>query len=213
MSNLGKRILSAFVEVSDDKKKDAEKPAEPTTHHSTPTLPVSNSYTVPVNPSASSKFKDYFDKLFKEANIPGPDYFEFSKMVEVMQSIADEKLRYTTAFAGLNVQGLDKPKLLSTAEQYLQVLDTDAANFHSSVDAALQEKVHEKKRLMEEKSQRIAQLTQEISTLQNEQVVLQNEIKENEEKIEANTGGYKYESEVMKNRIVADIEKIKRFIP
>jgi peptidoglycan hydrolase CwlO-like protein len=133
-------------------------------------------------------------------------------MIEAMQAVPDEQVRYLTAFAGLSVQGLDKQKLLSTAAQYLQLLETDATNFHSSVDAALQEKVHEKKRQMEEKDKRIQQLTQEISALQNELLNLQSEIKENEAKIEANTGGYQNESEAMKSRINWDIEKIKRYI-
>jgi hypothetical protein len=216
MANLGKKILSAFVEVSDDKKPEAEKPAEATQSFQPKPQPAStftstsanSSYASPVN----SKFRDYFEKLFREANIPGPDYFEFSKMIEAMQALPDEQVRYTTAFAGLSVQGLDKQKLLSTAAQYLHMLETDATNFHNTVDAALQEKVHEKKRQMEEKEKRIQQLAQEISTLQNELLNLQGEIKENEAKIEANTGGYKYESEAMKNRINTDMEKIKRYI-
>lgn len=216
MANLGKKILSAFVEVSDDKKPEADKP--PATQGLSKVTPepvpaftsttVQNSYASPVN----SKFAAYFEKLFMEANIPGPDYFEFSKMIAVMQAVPDEQVRYITAFAGLSVQGLDKQKLLSTAAQYLQLLETDATNFHSSVDAALQEKVHEKKKLMEEKEKRIQQLTQEISALQNELLNLQSELKENEARIEANTGGYKNESEAMKNRIARDMEKIKRYI-
>jgi len=220
MPNLGKRILSAFVEVSDDKKKDAEKPpaasAVPQYMPKSVPEPLPTSTNTTVNnsyaSSASSKFAAYFEKLFSEANIPGPDYFEFSKMIDVMQAVPDEQVRYITAFAGLSVQGLDKQKLLSTAAQYLQLLDTDATNFHSTVDAALQEKVYEKKKLMEDKENRIQQLTQEISALQNELLNLQSEIKENEAKIEANTGGYKNESEAMKNRIARDMEKIKRYI-
>jgi hypothetical protein len=216
MANIVKKILSAFVEVSDDKKKDAEKPpsteympkAMPEPLHTFTNTTVNNSYAA----SASSKFAAYFEKLFSEANIPGPDYFEFSKMIDVMQAVPDEQVRYITAFAGLSVQGLDKEKLLSTAAQYLQLLDADATNFHSTVDAALQEKVYEKKKLMEDKGNRIQQLTQEISALQNELLNLQSEIKENEAKIEANTGGYKNESEAMKNRIARDMEKIKRYI-
>lgn len=216
MANFGKKLLSAFVEVNDDKKKEAEKP--PSTEYMPKVEPLplptftsataQNSYASPVN----SKFAAYFEKLFMEANIPGPDYYEFSKMIEVMQAIPDEQVRYITAFAGLSVQGLDKQKLLSTAAQYLQLMETDATNFHSTVDAALQEKVYEKKKLMTDKENRIQQLTQEISALQNELLNLQSEIKDNEAKIEANTGGYKNESEAMKNRINHDMEKIKRYI-
>jgi hypothetical protein len=217
MANLGKKILSAFVEVNDDNKPETEKqPANkegmPKTQEPAPSFTsttATNSYTTQVN---SSKFKDYFEKLFREANLPGPDYFEYSKMLEAMQAVPDEQVRFITAFAGLSVQGLDKQKLLSTAGQYLQMLETDAQNFHSSVDAALQEKVVEKKRLMEEKEKRIQQLMQEISALQNDLLNTQAEIKENEAKIEANTGGYKYESEAIKNRIARDIEKIKTYI-
>jgi len=172
-------------------------------------LPVSNcSHT----PTVDEKFQQYFDKLFNEANIPGPDYFEFSKMTEAMHSIPNETARYTAAFAGLAVQGLDKQKLLSTARQYLQVLETDTAHFNTTVDAALQEKVHGKKNEVEEKNRRIQQLAQEISELQNQVALLLNEIKDNEDKIEASTGGYKAASKAMKNKILSDIQKIQQHI-
>jgi hypothetical protein len=206
MASLGKKILSAFVVVADEKKQVEEKQPE-SKPLPAPRKPVMNS-AAPV----SNRFRDYFDKLFTEANIAGPDYFEFSKMIEAMHSIPDEKARYSAAFAGLQVQGLDKGKLLSTAEQYVQVLHTDAVNFHSTVDAALQEKVHQKKQEMEEKNKRIQQLSQEISDLQNQLTVLQQEVAENEAKIEASTGSYKVESEYMKERILSDIQKIKQYI-
>lgn len=206
MASLGKKILSAFIEVSDNKKPVEEKQPVEQKIFTAPKTTTGN--TGPV----SSKFKDYFNKLFTEANIAGPDYFEFSKMIEAMQSIPDEKARYAAAFAGLQVQGLDRQKLLSTAEQYVQVLNTDAASFLSTVDAALQEKVHHKKQEAEEKNKRIQQLSQEINELQSQITSLQQEIAENEEKIESNTGSYKVESEVMKHRILSDIEKIKQYI-
>lgn len=208
MANLGKKILSAFVEVSDDKKPAAEKPATPLPATFYTNTTANNNYTA----AGNSKFKEHFEKLLKEANIQGPGYYEFSKMIDAMQAVPDEQVRYLTAFAGLSVQGLNKQKLLTTASQYLQVLDTDAASFHSTVDAAIQEKVHEKKRLTEEKEKRIQQLMQEISMLQTDILNLQHEIRENEAKIEANMGGYKYESEAMKDRIDRHMEKIKSYI-
>jgi hypothetical protein len=205
MANIGKKILSAFIEIKDDEKKESEKiPEQAPVYKQEPV--TERSYQV------DDKFKQYFDKLFRESNIPGPDYFEFNKMTEAMQNIPDETARYTAAFAGLSVQGLDKQKLLSTAEQYIRLLETDASNFLSTVDAALKEKVHQKKVEADEKSKRIEQLSQEIQALQEKVLALQQEINENEEKIETNTGGYKVASEQMKKRIFSDIEKIKRYI-
>jgi len=210
MASFGKKILSAFVEVTDEEKP-VTKPEE-TKQYSTA---VDTGQTLPkrqTNTSTTEKFKQYFDQLFKDANLPGPDYFEFTKMTEAMISIPDEKARYSVAFAGLNVQGLDKEKLLQTAAEYLKILDADAHNFDSTVDAALKEKVQGKQQEMETKQKRIAEISREITDLQNQIQVLQHEVKENEEKIESNTGGYKTASESMKRKILYDIERIKQHI-
>jgi hypothetical protein len=200
--NIGKKILSAFVEVSEDTK-----PPNATE------VVTGTTQVVHYQPGAdTSKFKQYFNKLFDEANIQGPDYYEFSKMIEAMTVIPDEKARYLAAFAGLSVQGLDKVRLLSTATQYLQVLETDASNFNNTIDATLHEKVLSKKQEIEEKSKRIQQLSQEMADLQNKIAVLQNEIKENEEKIENNSAGYQRELVNMKNKIQSDMGKIKQHI-
>src|SRR5690349_21836851 len=118
MAGIGKKILGAFVELKDEDEEKTEPQAEYV-------QPAQSTVNVP-EISASEKFKNYFDKLFKDSNTPGPDYFEFSKMVEAMSAIPDEKTKYLTAFAGLSIQGLDKKKLLDTADHYLQVLDSDA---------------------------------------------------------------------------------------
>ena len=206
MASIGKRILSAFVEV-----KEEEKSSPVDSQNETPVYTATTTKTYqPVE--RNERFVQYFEKLFREANLPGPDYFEFSKMIEAMNSIPDEKARYTAAFAGLSVQGLDKAKLLSTATEYLRMLNADAANFGSTVDAALQEKVFLKKKEMGEKTTRIELLSREIDELKRQIELLQHEIRENEEKIESNSGSYKTESETMKSRIERDIEKIKQHI-
>jgi len=210
MASLGKKILSAFVEVTDEETP-VTKPEE-TKQYSTA---VDSGHTLPkrqTDNNTTEKFKQYFDQLFKDTNLPGPDYFEFTKMTEAMITIPDEKARYSAAFAGLNVQGLDKQKLLQTATEYLKIIDTDANNFDSTVDAALKEKVQGKQQEIEAKQKRIAEISREITDLQNQIQVLQHEVKENEEKIESNTGGYKAASENMKQKILYDIERIKQHI-
>ncbi|HEX9512406.1 MAG TPA: hypothetical protein VF939_18065 [Puia sp.] len=231
MAGLGRKILSAFLEVTPTPPKTTENPesdsgtgnpsketksspqkTENYAHSSPPVRPVSVNQGPDPAPPADSRFSEYFDKLFSEANIPGPDYYEFSKMIEAMQAIANEQSRYYAAYAGLYAQGVDKDKLLSTAGEYLRILETDAQQFQTTADTAMQEKVQSKKAEESEKSERIQALSREISDLQNQIAALQKEIKENEEKIEASTGGYRTENARRAARIQADIEKIKHYL-
>jgi hypothetical protein len=230
MSKLGKKILSAFIETTEERE--GQSPDIGSADHLTPAAGRAEGYGHPAArgqvSSGSSwpgnqqpgndasegdgRFTGYFDKLFSEANLPGPDYFEFSKMTEAMQSIPDEQARFQATYAGLQVQGLDKQKLLSTADEYLRMLETDAGNFRATVDQAMKEKVHGRAASMREKNDRIRSLTQEISDLQSQVLALQAEIKDNEEKIGASAGGYTAECGNRKARLLADIEKIKQFI-
>ncbi|HVU97454.1 MAG TPA: hypothetical protein VHE34_19660 [Puia sp.] len=202
MANIGKKILSAFVDVGEEK---APAPL--------PAAPVPTAAATPVNPAAGDqRFAGYFDKLFSDTNIPGPDYYEFARMIVAMQAIADERARYAAAFAGLQVQGLDKEKLLSTANEYLRVLTTDADQFQKTVDTAMQEKVRRRSTEAEEKSRRIEALSKEIGELQQQIGALQKEVAEAKEKLDVSSSGYTAESERRKQQILADIEKIKQFI-
>ncbi|MCU7549337.1 hypothetical protein OCK74_09445 [Chitinophagaceae bacterium LB-8] len=204
MASIGKKILSAFVEVTEE--------AKPVTSEEKTFTPVNNAATKPMNTANSSKFKEHFDQLFKEAEIQGPDYFEFAKMIEAMHCIPDEATRYNAAFAGLTVQGLNKQHLLSTTKQYLVLLDEDAENFNATIDTTLQEKVQTRKQEIETKSRRIQQLSQELASLQQEIALMGQEVKEQEEKIQNNTNNYKTELEKIKSNILQDIEKIKQYI-
>ena len=190
---------------------DGEKKAPESNGNGQPTYPA-----IPAAPATSTpadrRFSEYFDNLFKEANIPGPDYYEFARMIVAMQTISDERARYTAAFAGLQVQGLDKEKLLSTAAEYLRVLSADADRFGSTVETALQEKVHSRTTEAEEKNKRIQALSQEILELQNQIGTMQNEIREAQSKLDANSNAYAAESERRKQLIQGDIERINNYI-
>jgi predicted nucleic acid-binding Zn-ribbon protein len=133
-------------------------------------------------------------------------------MVAALKAVPDEFSRYCAAFAGLQVQGLTRDRLLSTADEYLKVLETDAAHFHSTVEAALQEKVQDKKAQAEEMFARIGALSKEIDDLQSQITTLQAGIRDSEQKITARSGDYSAESTSRQQEIAGDIEKIKQYI-
>lgn len=209
MSGFGKKILGAFVELKDEKKEEEE---DASLINPTPAREANFSSPTSSAVSSSDKFKQYFEKLFQESNVPGPDYFEFSKMVEAMSAIPDEKTKYLTAFAGLSIQGLDKKKLLETASHYLGLIDADAKNFTVMVSKTLHEKVTEKKKEMEDKTKRIQDLNREIAELSSGLQAISNEVKENEEKINANAASYQAEMIFLKDRISQDAQKINQYI-
>jgi hypothetical protein len=227
MTRIGKRILSAFVDVGEDPP--ASTSAVETAAAadiSTTTAPgamtasgattasgaVTASGATTVNAATEQRFAAYFDKLFGDANIPGPDYYEFARMIGAMQMIADDRARYAAAFAGLQVQGLDKEKLLTTANEYLRVLSTDADQFRKTVDTALQEKVHRRNAEAEEKSRRIQALSQEILDLQQQIGALKQEIAESREKLDVSSNGYAAESDRRRQQVLVDIERIKQYL-
>jgi hypothetical protein len=205
MSSIGKKFLSAFVEVTDDKKSEAITVEEPAVK---PSFVENRQQASDIN----SRFTEYFNKLFAEANLPGPDYYEFSKMTEAMQGISDEKARYCAAYAGLQVQGLDKQKLLQSVQEYQQLLDADAIAFNNTVNTALQEKVTAKKEAIEKAKNEMQQLSQQILQLQQQITTLTDEIAGNEAKLESSKSGYTSTLQSFHAKLAGDIEKIKQYI-
>lgn len=201
MPSLGKKILSAFIELDDANTQDKEPAPQPIYVPS-----------VHVSQDISNKFSEHFNRLFPEANLPGPGYYEFSKMTEAMQTIADEKARFCAAFAGLQVQGLDKQKLLSSTQEYLQILDADATAFHNTINTTFVDKVERRRNEVNEAQVRIQQLSQEIVTLQQQIALLTKEIAENETKIDTSAAGYTTAMAASRNKLLQDIEKIKQHI-
>ena len=201
MASIGKKIISAFLEVDEQKE-----PPAPPENHAQPDDPVQP------QDRSDDRFAGHFDKLLTEANIPGPDYFEFARMIAVMQAIPDEAARYDAAFAGLQVQGVNKQRLLDTAAEYLRILSADAGQFQATVDASYQEKVHGKEAEAEEKAARIRALSQEIAQLQQQISSLQEETRISKEKLSGSTTAYAAESNRRQQEIRHDIDKINQYI-
>lgn len=162
------------------------------------------------------KFEKYFEQLFEKSNMPGPDYFEFWKMMETLEAhIPDERARITATFSALSVQGLKKETLISTANQYIQIIQTDKQQFEKALNEKVtvevkqrQQKLAESEALIASHSQTIQRLTNEIAEAQALIGKLKTEVIEEENKVRRNSNGYNIACDAMMKKISTDITKI-----
>jgi hypothetical protein len=179
---------------------------------------VSVSPTVTVNSDDTQKFMQHFDELFDQANLPGPDYYEFAKMCQAMSALPDDT-KFTAAFSGLQVQGLTKIKLLESAQHYIAIIDQDAAKFNTAIDQKIladvkqkRDDIEKKKKALADKVQLIAQLQAELANDNNEIATLTSDADEQERKATEKGAIYKQACQMKKDQISGDLNKINTHI-
>ncbi|GAB4094330.1 zinc ribbon domain-containing protein [Flaviaesturariibacter terrae] len=197
--NIGKKILSALVEM----------PEEPRPANAPPTNV--NAQTK-ADSAELDKFRRHFAHLLDEANLPGPDYYEFARMTAAMNMLPEEGARYQAAFAGLQVQGLNKQRLVESAQQYLHLLEEDAQRFIASLASAATEKVEARETELEAQQRRIAELSAELASLQDRISTLKAEIEANSGKLEGARTAYQLVLSEEQARIRQHLEKIQKHI-
>ncbi len=218
MASLFRKALRLFVILDEPEEK-----AAPTSGSAVfkPSAPASSSKAQPTLSAADlDKYERHFEQLFEQANLPGPDYFEFWRTLEALEEhIPDEAARMKAAFASLQVQGLDKAKLLSTAAQYREVVLQDKASFETvlqrkaSAEIAERQGEWENLRQQNESRQRqIAQLQQEMAAAAERMEQLQREIEQEKVKLTQVQQGYLTACEAMVAKINADIERIQQIL-
>lgn len=209
-------FLDNFFEIEKKDKKQEVTPSVPSISNVTNT---STNYTPSQVPSQDlDKFTQHFEELFDKANLQGPDYYEFAKMLQAMPNLADD-VKFTAAFSALKVQGLTKQKLIETAGTYIQVIDEDAKQFSSVLDSKVVGEINKRKQSLEEKKKLIEQKNDLIKKLQEELVndnadvtTMSIEIANDEKKFTDKTAVYKIACDNKKQIIKTDIEKINTYI-
>ena len=220
MSEFIKKALGMFVEFDDNSTQPAQgntsnRPAGPTSQPAKQVV-----YNGTLSQQDIDKFTKHFNDLFDRSNLAGPDYYEFSKMMHLLESqIPDENTRIATVFASLSIQGLTKEKILSTAAQYSSIIENDKAQFEKAAaeKAAVdiegrKAKVDALEKKIADNSDMIRKLTQEITESQSEIGTLKNEIVAEDTKISASKGSFIIAYQAMYNKINTDIQKINTII-
>lgn len=215
-----KKVLNFFVEFD-------EKPAEtpkPSTARPQSIIPAVSTpvQTTPVSLSGSQeqieKFNQHFNELWDSLNLPGPDYFEFIKLIDEIktdQPNMDEKALLMSAFYALKPQGLTKEKLIETANIYITKINQEKDNFAIDADRKINETIVSNQNEMNRLTNENEKIRLEIIEKQN--LIATNETKINELNTSIQTGQEKVVgkkqlyismSDQLVNRINNDISKI-----
>jgi chromosome segregation ATPase len=216
MAGFFKKALGVFVEFDED----TAKTETPVINEQVYTPQPKISSAQHLNEEDIDKFEKHFDKLFEETNLPGPDYYEFFKMMETLEPhIHDEKARISATFSSLSIQGMTKEKLIDTAKKYMDVVQSDRANFEKALQSAGSSEVDQRKsklqeleQMIQKNSEMIQKLTKEISDGQVLIGKLKIEVQEEENKFNKNRSGYNIACEAMLTKITTDIQKIQTTI-
>ena len=218
--NFFKRALSPFVTFDDDGKLQQTVATPTASTASVPLaaapIPVFKGAPQAVDPAELEKFRQHFEQLMDEANLPGPDYYEFLKVDDKLtMHIPDERTRFMSAFASLAVQGLTKETLLSSAQTYIGILEKDRQGFDSALKVKIDAEIGGRKNQIAEKMQKIEEINEQIQTLGAEIRKLQqsaNDLTAQTEEIEStyrkNAEGFAFAHGAMMQTIQNDIAKI-----
>jgi hypothetical protein len=228
MPNFFKKALGLFVEFEPEEKKPGSwgedglplqvKPKSSSQEKSTDASLPASAYPVQgtLSKADADKFEKHFSDLFDKANLPGPDYYEFWKMMETLEAaVPDDKTRMTAVFASLQVQGLTKEKLLESAAQYQKIIEKDRAEFQNAVNSKSQADIEGRKATVAELEKKnasnaamIQQLTKEIEENNAKALALKKEVIDEEAKLNNNKNGYSIACDAMAAMLNGDIQKI-----
>lgn len=232
-----KNILSPFVEFDDDKKQPPAKApqppaAAPPAKGTTPPNPVPEQgpslteYNIPVPspatavPSgvatASPEHKAYFETLIEEANAKNPifqgtDFKEFIDSKSDIDTITDEPTRYRTAFSVLKRTGLTKEKLLTTGQEYLNLIGRALNSYQGAFTQQYQKEVRSKEAVLQKKAEEMQALNQKIAALKAEMKQVSDEITASKQKLDANKASFLAAGEMKQTEIQQELQKISQY--
>ena len=157
--------------------------------------------------------EQYFERLIDEANVRNPlfqgtDYKEFVDSKLDIDDIKDEALKYQTAYNVLKSTGLTKEKLLSTGQEYLNLIGRDLNAFQSAHAQQYQKEVRPKEELLQQKAQELQTLTQRLNTLKAEINQVSQEITLTKDKLNTTKNSFLLAGENKQREIQTELQKI-----
>jgi hypothetical protein len=158
----------------------------------------------------------YFEQLVEEANakmpvFQGTDYKEFVDSKLDIDMIQDEAIKYRTAFNVLKSTGLTREKLLSTGQEYLNIVGRDMNAFQGAHALKYQKEVRQKEQLIQKKAEELQALMQRVNSLKSEINQLTQDMNLTKDKMNTVKNSYLLAGENKQREIQTELQKIMQY--
>ncbi|TDH20648.1 hypothetical protein EXU57_21260 [Segetibacter sp. 3557_3] len=160
--------------------------------------------------------QQYFEQLIDDANAKNPlfagtDFKEFIDSKTDIGNITDEETRYRTAFNVLKRTGLTKEKLVSTAQEYHNIIGRDLNAFQGAHAQQYQREVKHREQLIQKKAEELQALTEKINALKKEISQISQEMTETKDKLNLKKNSFLLAGEYKQAEIQTELQKIQQY--
>lgn len=222
--SFGRKLLGFFIK-EDTKSTQTQTTPTPTQAGMPPCVQVQPTFTVQ-NAAGTGvvdkKFREHFVSLIENSNFKGSDYFEYMQALKSLSGLGlSEEKQYQAAWASFKAMGgiTDVAVLTNTANQYVNILDSDRHNFLKDVEAAIADKVGGLKNSLKTTHDENETLAKQIIDLQNrintnnEKITkITTDISEQSSKITTNKSNYEITYGSFVEQIKGNITKISQYL-
>ncbi|MEJ7684593.1 MAG: hypothetical protein WKG06_43440 [Segetibacter sp.] len=141
----------------------------------------------------------------------GTDFKEFIDSKTDIDNITDEETKYKTAFNVLKRTGLTKEKLISTAQEYHNLIGRDLNAFQSAHTQQYQKEVKQREQLIQKRLEELQALSEKINALKKEISQLSQQMTETKDKLNLTKNSFLLAGENKQNEIQTELQKIEKY--
>lgn len=178
------------------------------------------SHTPPLSGKPDTKFIDILLKAVEKNNLDGFDYLEYKSSLQSLSGMdMDEETKYKSSLAMAQTMGATPEKLIKTANHYISTLNNEKSKFQEALKGQKAKQVTGKETSIVQiekgiagKMNKIAELQKEIENDKKKVAEMKASINKAAAKVQETSDSFHYAYNVVTGQILADIEKMQKYL-
>lgn len=158
-------------------------------------------------------YNKYLDDVMRKNNQPGLDYLEFADALQRIDSQPlSEAQKYIVTYPSYESSGVSVEKLVNSANQYISLLDKEAADFAKEMTASKQTGINAPTQNIATMQQEIETLTKQIQDKSAKILQLREHINSTTNELAAAENNFNVALSLKKSLITEHISKIQNYL-